>query len=320
VWNEAVDFAVNQMLTDFGMPMPPDGLLNPSFRGMTAERIYDQLAAQRGRLKVSPARGKSGVPDGRGVEHSAGGSGSRHRGFDVHLASTDARGGRHRTAEFPTQLERARLRDALTQEMRLRGSLPGSMSEEIRAEGTARVPWESFLARFVSGLRYGDYRLYPLNRKHIWRGLFLPSPGAPGPSHIVVAVDTSGSMPVSDIGRILTEIDALRAASECRLTLLQFDAVVQKVEVYEAFEEPGFSRSGSRRWSVVGRGGTRFEPVFEWLATREAKGEAYPDALIVCTDGEGSFPSAQPPYPVLWISTLVHARAFPFGECVSLQG
>jgi len=162
--------------------------------------------------------------------------------FDLHLDPGDVRGDTVRGQDFPTADERRRLRIALATSMQ--SALPGHVAGRLQQEATAatnrRVPWQALLARFVSGLRRGDYRLFPPNRKHIWRGLYLPSTGVPGPEHLVAVIDTSGSMSDAALATVLGEIDQLRTVTECRLTVLQADAVVQQVEEYEAFEQSGW--------------------------------------------------------------------------------
>ena len=97
------------------------------------------------------------------------------------------------------------------------------------AEG-GKVPWQDLLAQFFTGLRKDNYRLLPPNKKHLWRGIYLPSLGVPGPDHIVVAIDTSGSMSDRILSEILGEVDRLRSISQCSMTLIQCDAKIQKVE------------------------------------------------------------------------------------------
>ena len=83
-----------------------------------------------------------------------------------------------------------------------------------------------------TGLRKDNYRLLPPNKKHLWRGIYLPSLGVPGPDHIVVAIDTSGSMSDRILSEILGEVDRL-PISQCSMTLIQCDAKIQKVEHFD---------------------------------------------------------------------------------------
>ena len=91
--------------------------------------------------------------------------------------------------------------------------------------------------RAVSGLRRSDYRLFPFSKKHLWRGIYLPSLGVPGPDRLVLAIDTSGSVSAADLGQFLGELDRLRAQTDCRLTLLQCDAAVTRCDNLERDEQ-----------------------------------------------------------------------------------
>jgi predicted metal-dependent peptidase len=155
----------------------------------------------------------------------------------------------------------------------------------------------------ITSLRRTDYRLYPFNKKHLWRGLYLPSVGEPGPEHIVLAVDTSASMDERELAVVLGEIDQLRGAAPCRITIVQADERVQRVESFEPHEPLPHEEPG-KHFRFLGRGGTRFEPVFELVATEaftEERGP--PDALVYYTDGWADFPHRAPDYPVIWLIT-----------------
>jgi predicted metal-dependent peptidase len=62
-----------------------------------------------------------------------------------------------------------------------------------------------------------------------------------------------------------------------------------------------------------GGGGTRFTPVFDWLADEPSP----PDALLYFTDALGEFPPHAPGFPVLWLVT--GNAPVPWGERVQLN-
>jgi len=312
-WNVAIDHATNLFLLACEITLPNDRLADRRYNGLTAEQIYDQLP------KHSP-NGGEGSEGGNSKDSTDAGNGNAQGiarckaagGFDVHLEENDPEGAAERSKDIPTQIEKRRIRRELTSEIKskMRGLFPGQYEEEFKKAGESEVPWQAVMAQFMSGIRKDDYRLYPFNRKHIWRGLYLPSIGRPGPSHIAVAVDTSGSMNRDILGKVLSELDALRSMTECKMTLIECDADIQAVTEYEGWEmaDIDFETRPFR-----GRGGTRFEPVFKWMKEVGSLKNPLPEALIFLTDGEAPFPNVNPNYYVMWIFPKNFKRKAPFG-------
>jgi predicted metal-dependent peptidase len=303
LWNVAVDYATNALLVTAGLAMPAGFLYEHAFRSITAEEIYRRLEAQPPEARARLTAGFGRNPPGNGGD------------FDLHIEPGDAEGEEHRRSGFPSREERRRMRVALAKE--LRGKIPGRVAglfeEEITAATESRLPWPHLLARFVNGIRRSDYSLYPYNRKHIWRGLYLPSIGVPGPRHLVIAVDTSASMTSDDLAQILSEIDRVRTATECTLTVLESDAKVHRAVTFEPFET---SRVGGTH-RFAGRGGTDLRAPFHWIEERQRRGEIQPDALLFATDGFGPLPE-QAAWPVLWIVPRHGRPSFPFGTVLRL--
>jgi predicted metal-dependent peptidase len=157
----------------------------------------------------------------------------------------------------------------------------------------------------------GDWMSFPFSKRHLHRGLFMPSPGMAVPGHIVFAIDTSGSMDLPVLEQIAAELRSFRETFPCRTTVIQADARVQTVTAYEAMDGIEIPEKISFR----GRGGTDFRPVFEWAA-REA-----PDALVLyATDGLGSLPESEPTSAVIWLLTGSDRVRMPFGAAVQVAG
>ena len=305
VWGMAIDYATNALLLEAGLILPKDRLHDQIFRGMTAEDIYEQL------LKEGAGDSKKRKKNGSEIDvHTA--------GLDRHVDPGDIEGAPQRNQDFPTAVERQRLRISLTKELssQLPGRESGYWDEEIKKATSTQISWERFLARFVSGLRRNDYRIYPFNKKHIWRGLFLPSIGAPGPDHLVVAIDTSASMTSKILSTVLAEIDGLRGQTECKLTLIECDTEIKGTDIFESWE---LTSVNFKMKQFRGRGGTSLKPPFEWVNQISIEGGQTPDALIYLTDGYGAFPETPPPYPCLWVVPKGGVTGVPFGEVLHLE-
>ena len=316
-WNIAIDHATNLLLLDHAFVLPKPHLADRTYRDLSAEAIYN---LDPGAVVVKPTAprriGRIPTPAAAPAKRSAPSS------FDVHLNPEDpllpdqARLGR------PTPFELDRLKRDLVREMRDEitssksfGRIGGELAEAIRRSGKPRISWQQFLSRFIGGLRRDDFRMLPPSRKHLWRGIYLPSMGVPGPRLIVCAIDTSGSIDHTIAGRFLTEVHGLRVSAQCRLFVLQCDARIQKVNAYDAWDTPSAAVTAE---TFVGGGGTDFRPVFDWIQKTLACAEGTPDALIYLTDGYGSYPQRPPPYPVMWLIPENCTQVVPFGQRVEI--
>jgi predicted metal-dependent peptidase len=127
-----------------------------------------------------------------------------------------------------------------------------------------------------------------------------------GIGEVAIAVDCSGSVSTRQLRLFEAEVRSILEGQQPeRVYVLYFDAVVQKVETYEARQRIDLE--------PIGGGGTEFGPCFGWLEDRSIR----PQTLIYLTDLYGSFPTSVPAYPVLWAST--GSQKAPFGEVIPMQ-
>ena len=308
-WNVACDYAINPLLVDAGLSLPEGVLLENRFRGMSAEQVYNLLESEedsepdRDSDQPAPAsKDPNSGPDGSESSESSapetdGGIGQV---LDAPAESDD----------YPTEQEQAREWEiAVNQAMTVAqhaGKVPAGLDRTMEGVAEAAVNWRELLRRLWSETAAADYSWMRPNRRHLWRGLYLPGVVKEGVGEIVIAVDCSGSIN----GRQLRLFEAearsiLEGQRPERVYVLYFDAVVQKVEIFEAGQPISLN--------PVGGGGTEFAPCFEWIEERGIM----PQTMVFLTDLYGSFPSCAPSYPVLWAST--GRRQAPFGEVIPMQ-
>ncbi len=244
-WNVAIDHATHLLVLEkLGLRLPLPHFADANFRGDTAEEIYEALgdaAAKAGRRAAAPPepadrRPSNGAARRRAAHRKAeaalrdaaarkaAGTGLRFpqpvaTGFDIHLDRDDPRLAASAAADDPTPLERARLRRELQAELReglasMSGTMPGEIDAAILRDGRAQTPWQALLARCFTGVRRDDYRFLPPSRRHVWRGMMLPSVGVPGPSGVVCAIATSGSIDGALAARFLAEVHGLRCTAK----------------------------------------------------------------------------------------------------------
>ncbi len=125
---------------------------------------------------------------------------------------------------------------------------------------------------------------------------------------LVIAVDVSGSTS-SMLGYFAAKINEVLQMAEVpeRITIVYWDAVVQSVAyAYEGQVDFKFETTGG--------GGTRFQPVLDYIEQEDIK----PTAMLVLTDLYIDRPT-EPDYPVVWIAPITsegNAIVPSFGECV----
>ena len=300
-WNIAIDHATNLLLQQMGFLLPDPKCCDPRYKGMTAESIYDILPEDC---------------NSNWDEH-----------LEYGLLERTSRS-QQETIDDPSPLELKRIRETLRIEMTreierfsksglLHGNLQGLIEQEIEIADSAKVDWQEILSRFIEGTRRSDFRNFPFNKKHLWRGIHLPSVGTPGPEKIVASIDTSGSMSNEILSQVLAELDRIKSYSECGLTLIECDCSLERVCEVEPWE---VTEIDFERWTFTGRGGTSLIPPFEWLEQSIEETGIIPDAMIYMTDGYGLFPD-DCPIPTLWIvpQSGLASDEFPFGDVVRIS-
>ena len=339
LWNISIDHAVNLYLIDQGFDLPANRLADQRFRNRTAEDIYAQLKANPSLLmpQTKPVARqptvqkknlirigkKKGIPDETdNPSQTETGKGSDVRspgGFDIHVKPTDPRVSANQR-ERPSGEDLRRLIRELQMDMYRevgRGNLPAEFTEAFKHSSASKVPWQALLARCFNGIRRDDYRYLPPSKKHLWRGIYLPSIGVPGPQTIVCAIDTSGSIQGQIAEQFLAEVSKLRMSAKCKLYIVQCDAAIQKVEAYESWETPG-ALSGNTK--LLGRGGTDFRPVFGWVKREVIPADGVPDFIVYLTDGYGTFPENWAICPTIWVAPDEARKEFPFGSVIRMDG
>ncbi len=282
---------------------------NKAWAGKSAEVIYDLLECK---MKSLPGGKKS-----KNLEQPN--NGKDPTGFDTHIYPEDAddnKGAGNSSAaqaggdsgdiildpDFAPAVEdgvadrvRGAVNAAAHQVYRDRGGMPAHIKSLLDAYLQTEISWKEILARFVTECYSGSRRWLPPSRRHVWRGLYLPSFRTES-MRAVVALDTSGSM-VKDIKKFLSEfMGLLRAFGRYEITMIQCDDAIRKVETFTS-DNP---LTPDYKWKVSGFGYTDFRPPFDYV---DKHPELEPSIFIYCTDGCGRAPETAPDYPVMWVLT-----------------
>lgn len=298
-WNVAIDHEVNALLGREGFMLPGDAIYFPQWSHLEAERVYDELV-------------------------TAGQRPSRPAGADVHLETEPALGGptdglseaefgplRGRfDAAYPARIDREAA-DAWSDRIvalrsQLAGKLPGTLVAVVEALVEPKLPWQALLRDFVLRTCGGRLQWLPPSRRHVHRGVYLPS-RRDDVLRLAVAIDTSGSVSAEQ-PRFLGELQRIAASfGRYELRVLLCDAEVRRDERSDE------ARPLPVALLVEGGGGTDFTPVFRVLAADP------PAGLLFFTDGVGPAPAEPPPYPVAWVLTAHAEPPVPWGRAVWLD-
>lgn len=192
--------------------------------------------------------------------------------------------------------------DAATQS---RGKFPGGLAGLIqKAMEPPVITWEEHLRRFIGSIAAGKKpSLFRRNRRQPER-VDLKGELRDKEIDLVVAIDTSGSMSDKIISECMNEIFELVKLMKAEITIIECDSRIHKV--YKA------NQVSDVQPEIIGRGGTAFTPVFEWL-NKNKKRDA---VLIFMSDGYGESKlacKANKHQGTLWLMTERK-------DCLSLQG
>ena len=176
---------------------------------------------------------------------------------------------------------------------RAEGKTPGLVAETVRNAHAGKLDWRTLLHRYMTDAAKSDYSWSVPNRRFIDSGLYLPSIRSEGIDTIAVIIDTSRSLSTPTLAEFWAELREVAAETRpARVIVLQVDTALQDATEYSPDELP-------EEIAIKGRGGTDFRPGFEWLDQQGIR----PGVCLYFTDMEcSSYPEAEPPYPILWIS------------------
>lgn len=162
--------------------------------------------------------------------------------------------------------------NAVEQVNKSRGNIPGELSsliKELLKKEEAVFNWKVYFRRLMGN----SYNVYTKKSQRKLSKRFGGSEGLKikQKHHILVGVDTSGSVSDTELAEIFEEIHYIYKAGTS-IDIIQCDTKITSFEPYRG------------KWDgvVKGRGGTDFNPVIDFYNQNRSKYTT----LIYCTDGE----------------------------------
>ena len=303
LFNIAADIVVNQYIER--EQLPQGAILLEQFRDLKLEPNQDIGYYYRRLMQAAREGGGAGQPAGNPQQ---GTGSSETSGMDMdrlkellERGSSDSWLERHeqwqkqaRQLSAAEQSNLQQVRESMihstVQRLQNRdfGSLPGELQSYLRditERKASSVDWRRALRLFASSS----------SRTHLKNTIRRPSKRygtTPGikiqrKQKLLVAIDTSGSVPDQDILRFFSEIYQIwRHGAE--VLVVECDTEIKRQYPYRGLT-PDF---------IMGRGGTDFNAPLQF-----ANRHFLPDAIIYFTDGYAAAPRVESRRPVLWMVT-----------------
>jgi predicted metal-dependent peptidase len=273
------------------------GLLDRRFDNMNIKQIYDTLK------KEQEERGDQG-----GDQGGQGGSG----GFDEH----DWEGAKELTKEEVEKLAKEvdqAIRQGQIAAAKMHGKNGGNTNRDLDELLNPKVDWRVLLREFVTATCAGrDYSSWRKpNRRFLSSDIIMPSLVSERVDHMVIGIDTSGSIGGPELTQFLSEVVAIAEhVNPDKVDLIYWDARVAGHEVYNS----GTLATLVNSTKPKGGGGTDPTCVPEYLDKHGIK----PECVIMLTDGYiGGW--GEWDVPVLWAICGGNKCTAPVGKTVHIE-
>lgn len=166
-----------------------------------------------------------------------------------------------------------------------KGSIPGELKERIARLFHVDPPkfdWKGYLRRFVGNSSI----VYTKKMKRKFNKRYIENPGLKikFKNHILVGIDTSGSVSSEELKEFFNELHHMHKTGH-KITIAQCDTKINSIEEFNPKKD----------LDIKGRGGTEFQPVIDHFNQHGRY-----TALIYLTDGECYAPK-NCPKNTLWV-------------------
>ena len=300
--NMACDYVINLQLKDLDpngnhITMPrmngkEIGLVDEKYRGMHTKQVFDLL--------------KQDKKDGKGQF----GSGFDDHDWDGAQELTEAE-----QKELAREIDQALRQGAMAHE-KVNGNSAGGLSRELGEMLKPKVNWREQLREYVKSICAGrdtsSWRR--VNRRFIGSDIYMPTMISERVGHIVIGIDTSGSIGGRELNEFLSEVKGVAdEVSPEKVDLLYWDSEVAGHETYDAATVGDIVNSTKPK----GGGGTSPSCVSRYLKDKNIK----PECVIMLTDGYvGNDWGAGWEVPVLWVVVGGNGATAPNGKTIHIQG
>lgn len=168
------------------------------------------------------------------------------------------------------------------------GSISGQIQENLLATLQIPMDYRRILSQFRASIISQRRKLTRMKPNRRYGFDFMGSMYEPK-THLLVAVDVSGSINSDDLKHFFSVINRFFSYGVENIKVLTFDS-----EIKQEFE----LKKAKKSFEITGRGGTCFQPVIDYY---EGKNEY--QGLIFFTDGYARIPKVKKNKQILWFFT-----------------
>ncbi len=323
--NQACDFVINLQLRDMDpaesmIAMPRDkqtrkpiGLIDDKYRDMDTKQVFDLLEKEKKEKGGKEGEKSDGAGDGEPEDGDGeqGDSESESSGLDEH----DWEGAQDMSDEGKKELDQE-IESALRQGGIYAGKVGGNMLRSVKDMLEPKVDWREVLRRFIrTSLKDRDSPSWrKAHKNYLWQDIILPSIVGKRMKHLVVAMDTSGSVQGDLLASFMGELNkAVTSVKPDRIDILYWDTEVAGHETYK-----GSTQSIVSATKPKGGGGTDPDCVPQFIHDKKLDKA---DAVIMLTDGYMSSKAnkwAGLGMPILWCIIGSDSFKIPRGQVVRI--
>lgn len=300
--NAACDYVINLQLVDmdkdqFVLAMPMEegkavGLVDERFRGMNTKQVFDILKEEE-------------PPEGYDWR-----SGS---GFDIH----DWEGAKELTDEQKQALAKdidQAIRQGVIAHNKVAGKGGNGLTRELEEIIEPKIDWREVLREFVkstcSAKDASSWRR--VNRRYLSGDVYMPSLIGERVGHLVLGIDTSGSVGGKELAEFLSEVQGIaKEVHPEKVDLIYWDGAVAGHEEYDYSSVDNLVQSTQPK----GGGGTDPTCVMEYLKEKNIQ----PEAIIMLTDGYIGDWGNEWQAPILWTICGGNDTYAPVGKTIHVK-
>lgn len=279
--NVAMDMEINQYIE--ASWLPEGGINIDDYAELNLDKkagcryYYDQLLRLQDEKEKNGSTGSQGMDDL--LDNIANGDIPDHSTWEEFEDMSEAE-----KKLIEKQVQKI-LQDAKEQTIKKRGTVPGEIEGLIVLDEVtkAKFDWKGYLRRFTGT----STKIFTkkIRRKENYRYEDNPGLKIKMRQHMLLAIDTSGSVSNAELTEFMNEIHHIHKAG-VDITIVQCDTSIRSIEPYK----------GKNDLKVHGRGGTEFDPVLDYYNANLKKYTS----LVYFTDGE-CYTSVKPRNRVLWV-------------------